>query len=446
MTMKPPTPPAETHAPPHPSLARAPWLTAPATRRVFDALEAAGIRVRAVGGTVRNTLLGEPVNDIDLAVDAPPETVSEAARGNGLKVVPTGIDHGTVTIVVDGIPFEVTTLRRDVSTDGRRATIAYTSDWHEDAQRRDFTINALYCDRHGVLLDPVGGLPDIAARRVRFIGDAGARIREDFLRILRFFRFSAQYSGGSLDETGLAACIAERAGLKRLSAERIRHELLRLLKAPAALPVVRRVSGLGFMQDLLGAPADVAALSALVDIEPRLPVALSSLRPDDPDPLMRLAALAVTSAEDVPRLKQSLRLSNAEADRLTAAHRVAEVFCAGGGTAKLHGLVYRHGNRATADGILLAWARQTAHPDAGTCRLSARDHADFAAMLATAASWTPPALPVSGGDVVALGVPPGPRISAITEAFETWWIEAGFPHDRARIAARLAELVVVTKP
>ncbi|MCB1514571.1 MAG: CCA tRNA nucleotidyltransferase [Hyphomicrobiaceae bacterium] len=443
MTTKPPVPPHQPSSQkPHPLLADAPWLTTTTTQRVFDALQAAGIAVRAVGGTVRNTLLGEDVSDIDLAVDAPPNEVAEAARRAGLKVVPTGIDHGTLTIVVNAIPFEVTSLRRDVATDGRRATIAYTDDWQEDARRRDFTINALYCDRSGVLFDPVGGLADIAARRVRFIGDPHARIQEDYLRILRFFRFSAQYSGRNLDETGLAACISERAGLQRLSAERIHHELHRLLKAPAALAVIRQIAPHGFIDDLVGRPGDIATLGALVAMEPQAHQALAVVHGTAvPDPVLRLAALAVSSAEDVPRLKQRLRLSNSEADRLSGAAHVASLVGTYPTPQLVHGLVYRHGNRAATDGLLLAWARQAAQ---GTAPDAARDRETETALLDAAATWTPPKLPISGSDLIALGVPAGPQIGVVIEAFETWWIAAGFPDDRACINARLAELVVVT--
>lgn len=425
--------------PAHPLLASAGWLTHAATRRVFDVLEAAGITVRAVGGTVRNTLLGEPVSDIDLAVDADPETVVATAQRAGMKVVPTGIAHGTVTIVVDGTPFEVTTLRQDVTTDGRRATVAYTNDWAADAERRDFTINALYCDRHGHLLDPVGGLADIADRRVRFIGDAHARIREDYLRILRFFRFSAQYAEGALDATGLAACIEERAGLHRLSAERIHHELLRLLAAPACIPVVAHMAEAGFIDDLIGTDGDVPTLSALVTNGTQ-----SRRAHHRDDAVLRLAALAVSKPDDVAILKARLRLSNAEATRLASAATTAHTVSPHTSTAHVRELIYRYGRDAVIDGMALAHARY----DASSRKEETPDRADsteaFADLLATATTWTPPSLPISGRDVIARGVLPGPNVSSIIEEFERWWINAGFPDDHQKIEEQLTRLIVVT--
>jgi poly(A) polymerase len=201
-----------------PSLKDAEWLKRPETKRVFAALSADGVETRAVGGAVRNTLLGLPVTEIDLATTALPEQVMALARKAGLKAIPTGIEHGTVTVVVDGAPFEVTTLRRDVETYGRHATVAFTEDWEEDARRRDFTLNALYAGSDGTVFDPLGGYADLVAGRVRFIGEAEARIKEDYLRILRFFRFNAYYGKGPLDPEGLQASVRLRAGLDQLSA------------------------------------------------------------------------------------------------------------------------------------------------------------------------------------------------------------------------------------
>ncbi|MEM7192501.1 MAG: CCA tRNA nucleotidyltransferase, partial [Pseudomonadota bacterium] len=212
-----------------PSLKAAPWLRRPETVRVFAALCGDDGATRAVGGAVRDCLLGRPVYDVDLATTLHPDEVIARARGANLKAVPTGIAHGTVTVVADGVPFEVTTLRRDVETFGRKAKVAFTEDWAEDAARRDFTLNALYAGPDGTVFDPLGGYGDLMAGRVRFIGDAAMRIKEDYLRILRFFRFNASYGKGAFDPVGLSACVRERAGLRRLSAERIASELKRLL-------------------------------------------------------------------------------------------------------------------------------------------------------------------------------------------------------------------------
>lgn len=432
--------------PPERLLADASWLRAEPTVRVFDALEQAGFIVRAVGGTVRNTLLGEPVSDIDLATDADPQAVMAAARQAGLKVIPTGITHGTVTIIVAATPFEVTTLRKDVSTDGRRATVAYTNDWAADAARRDFTINAIYCDRNGVLLDPVGGLADIARRQVRFIGDADARIREDYLRILRFFRFSATYAGGVLDPIGLAACIDERAGLHQLSGERIRHELLRLLGAAFCRPVIARMVELGFITDLVGSAGNAAALSALIDNA----AGAAAHKPPD-DAILRLAALAVVTPDDVSALKQRLRLSNAQAERITLAATIAQSITPQSDPIRLRAFIYRHGNAAVCDAIALCWARHEAKRHASVSSIKTESPpADsppanaFSAMLAIAATWVAPALPISAHDVLAHGLAPGPRIGGVMKAFERWWIEADFPRDKEQIKSKLAELAVVT--
>ena len=239
------------------------WLDAPALVAVFDALERDGDTVRAVGGAVRNTLLGLPVSDIDLATTALPEQVVERARAAGLKPVPTGIDHGTVTVVSHGQPFEVTTLREDVETHGRAATVRFGRSWTHDAARRDFTMNALYVDRHGGLHDPLGGLGDLQARRVRFIGDPHQRIREDYLRILRFFRFHAQYGEGSPDVEGLAAAAAEVEGLSLLSAERVGQEMRKLVVAPGALATLQVMARCGILEAVLGETADLGPGEAL---------------------------------------------------------------------------------------------------------------------------------------------------------------------------------------
>lgn len=424
---------------PHPKLAAASWLAAAATRQVLETIEAAGYGARVVGGSVRNTLLDEPVGDIDIATDAPPEQVMVLCARAGLKTIPTGLAHGTITVVAHGAPYEVTTLRRDVATDGRRATVAFTDDWAADAARRDFTINALYCDRSGVLFDPVGGLDDIEHRRVRFIGDAHERIREDYLRILRFFRFSAQYAGGRLDRVGLGACLGERAGLQRLSAERIHNEIMKLLVSPDAAAVVAVMAEHGLDVDLLGFAGDIRALERLS--------ALSALQPGNAgyvaaaEAVVRLAALVPREPDGVQSLKQRLRLSNAQTQRMAAARR-AEVAIDAAGQASAGGiapaqtraLIYVLGNASFIDGLMLAWAR--GHAPA--------DDMGLASQLQLALSWQRPSLPVSGRDILVRGVPAGPRVSHILEDLERWWIATDFTSDHARIDAELARLIVVT--
>ena len=287
-----------------PSLKDAEWLKRPETARVFAALEESGVETRAVGGAVRDTLLGLPVSEIDLATTARPDQVMALARTAGLKAVPTGIEHGTVTVIANGVPFEVTTLRRDVETFGRHATIAFTEDWEEDARRRDFTLNALYAGSDGAVFDPLGGYADLVAGRVRFIGDAEARIKEDYLRILRFFRFNAYYGKGPFDPEGLQAAVRLRAGLDQLSAERVAAEFRRLLVAPQAMRAVEALFDYGLLSGLLGSVPRLERFKRLIAIEEMLGLV--------PDAMVRLAALAVFVEEDAERLAARLRLSNAE--------------------------------------------------------------------------------------------------------------------------------------
>ncbi|MGH6816371.1 MAG: CCA tRNA nucleotidyltransferase [Hyphomicrobiaceae bacterium] len=402
-----------------PRLGDAGWLVRPETRAVFDALAAGGYEARAVGGAVRNALLGLPPGDVDLATPARPEDVMRLAAAAGLGTVPTGLAHGTVTVLSGGIPFEVTTLRRDVETDGRHAAVAFTDDWKADACRRDFTVNALYVDAEGTIFDPVGGYADLLARRIRFIGDARTRIREDFLRILRFFRFDAQLGTGPLDAAGLAACVAERGGLGRLSGERIRQELVKLLAAPRAVAAVEAMFDYGLLTEILPVVPRLSWLSHLAAIETALDRA--------PDPIVRLAALGVAAAEDVERTAYRLRLANAERATLALAAR-------GGGQPSpalddkaAKALLYRLGPKAWRTSCLLAWARTRAAPDS---------HA-WQTLLTLPERWPPPLFPLRGADVLALGVAPGPRVGDILRALETWWIEAGMPPDGPDLRRRL---------
>ena len=279
------------------------WLDNPGTQALMLTLENAGHKALFVGGCVRNTLLHEPVGDVDIATDATPETVSNIAENAGFKVIPTGIDHGTVTVVADGVPHEVTTFRRDVETDGRRAVVAFSTEIEEDAQRRDFTMNALYADRHGTVIDPLDGLPDLLARRVRFVGDPETRIREDYLRILRFFRFHACYGDpeGGLDPESLAACAAFSAGLETISKERITAELRKLLSARDPAPAVAAMAQSGVLLHILPG-ADPRALAPLVHL-------------DAGEPHRWLRRLSVLGGDT-----EGLRLSKVEARDLAILH------------------------------------------------------------------------------------------------------------------------------
>ncbi|MEM7491556.1 MAG: CCA tRNA nucleotidyltransferase, partial [Pseudomonadota bacterium] len=289
------------------------WLTAPTTQAVMAMLDAAGHQALAVGGCVRNALLGAPVSDIDIATDARPETVLALADAAGFRAVPTGIDHGTVTVIADGTPYEITTFRRDVETDGRHAVVTYSDDPATDAARRDFTMNALYADRQGHVVDPLGGMPDLRAGRVRFIGTPAARITEDYLRILRFFRFMAWYGDPALgpDAEGLAACAAHQEGLAQLSRERVGHEMRKLLSAPDPGPALATMAQAGILARILPG-ADPAPLAPL-------------LASAETDWLARLAALGGDASD--------LRLSKREAgtlhDMATAARDGTDPFTLG---------------------------------------------------------------------------------------------------------------------
>jgi poly(A) polymerase len=404
-----------------PSLAGAEWLTRPATRAVFAALAAGGEQARAVGGAVRNALLGRPVTDVDIATTARPEQVLDLAKAAGLAAVPTGVTHGTVTVISDHTPYEVTTLRCDVETFGRHARVTFSRDWTEDAGRRDFTINALYCDADGTVHDPLGGWPDLVTGRVRFIGDARARIREDFLRILRFFRFTAEHARGAPDAAGFAACIAERGGLALLSGERIRAELLRLLAAPRAVESVLAMDEAGILELLIGGPPDLRLFERLAAIEAAIGCA--------PDPVLRLGALAVMGPGDAVRLQERLRLSREEADKLARAALRDRGFDPATPEHAAKTFLYRHGPEAYREAGLLAWARASDPPEDAARRRR----------LALPERWRAPQLPVRGADVLALGVPPGPEVGRILADVEAWWIEAGFPSDEERVRAALAE-------
>lgn len=393
------------------SLALPERMTDASVRRVLAALRAAGIAARFVGGCVRDAVLGRAIGDIDLAVTAPPQAVILALETAGLKAIPTGVKHGTVTAVADGRLFELTTLRRDVETDGRRAVVAFTDDWLEDAERRDFTFNALYAEADGTLYDPFDGRADLAAGRVRFIGDPDRRIGEDRLRVLRFFRFHAWYGRPPLDGPGFAACRRNASALGALSAERVAKELLRLLAAPAPADAVEAMAEAGALDHWLPEYEGTARLRALVAREPT------------PDGLRRLAAI-LPRGTDAVTIGKRLKLSTQESLRLGVMLAREPVIDLRGGPKAWRAGIYRLGNRLYADRLLLAVDMP----------------GDWRAALALARDWTPPELPVSGGDALRLGLAPGPTVGALMSAVEDWWVAGDFVADRAACLARLEEL------
>lgn len=410
---------------PLPRLDDAEWLIRPQTQAVFRAIEAGGYSARAVGGVVRNALLGEAVADVDIATTAPPGEVMRLAAAAGLRGVATGLEHGTVTVVADHIPFEVTTLREDIETFGRHARVAFTEDWAADARRRDFTINALYCDASGAVHDPLGGYHDVLARRVRFIGDAGERIREDYLRILRFFRLTAVHAAGPPDQEGLSAAVRERAGLAKLSGERVRQELMRLLSAPRAPEVVRIMRDHGLLTAVLPVAPRPEMMRRLADIERAL--ALQG------DPVLRLAALTVEIIEDAERLRTRLRLSAAEFEKLARTVEAPPALKPGMDERKAEALLYRLGAEVMREFLLLNWARSAVDPG----------HPSGPALMRLPDSWRRPVFPVRGSDVLAAGVAPGKRVGEILRTLEDWWISEGFPDNDQQLHARLAALAKV---
>ena len=397
------------------SLGERPWMSAPATRAVLDALEAKGGAdcARFVGGSVRNALMGRPVDDIDIATTLPPEEVTEALTAAGLKAVPTGAEHGTITAVAQGKPFEITTLRRDVETDGRRAVVAFSTDWSEDAQRRDFTLNALYASRDGTIHDPTGsGVADGKAGRIVFVGDPATRIAEDYLRILRFFRFYAWYGKGEADAAALAACEAGRDMLQDRPGERVSKELLKLLAADDPVPALRLMAKTGVLETILPGGQDLAQFEGLVAIENELLF--------ECDPLLRLAALMPADQVGTGKAAERLRLSNAQRDRLIAAKGQDLRITSWMSPRESRRGVYALGAEAFADRVKLAWAADNRTATAPQWR----------GLIALGQSWAPPPFPLTGEDVVHAGVPKGPMVGQVLREVEDWWIDHDFIDDK----------------
>ena len=396
-------------------LAGARWLTAKASRRVLDALEGSCTGVRFVGGCVRDTLLDPDLDriDLDIATVARPEENLELLARAGIKAIPTGLAHGTITARAGSRTFEITTLRRDVETDGRHAVVAHTDCFLADAARRDLTFNALSCDRTGRLFDPFGGRADLERGVVRFVGNAEARIREDYLRILRFFRFFARFGRERPDAATLAALARERAGLDRLSGERVRSEVLRLLVAQGAPAALELMRDCGVWRQVFGGEPGLAALRRLLDLDP------------DAAAILRLACL-LRNRGDAATVAERLRLSNAERRRLALAME-GEPAALDRGPAAWRLLAYRLGPEAASDRLLITAALKDA-PAATVQRARA-----------TVEAFGRPRLPVTGRDLVALGVPSGPGLGALLRELEDAWIASDFRMDRAALLRHLPE-------
>jgi poly(A) polymerase len=384
-----------------------PWMTEGPAARVMRALTAEGDEARFVGGCVRDALVGRNIRDIDIATPLSPQRVTELLNKAGLKAVPTGIEHGTITAVADKTGVEVTTLRLDVETDGRRAKVEFTDDWQADAARRDLTINALSTDASGQVHDYFGGLDDLAVGRVRFVGDPRQRIKEDYLRLLRFFRFHADYATGAFDDAAVAAAKELAPNLKSLSGERLRQETLRLLIARRGIEVWGEMLSLGIVQHYLPWATSLDRLRAVAELEQRHGLA--------PDSIRRLAALTMTGCGR--EVAEQLKLSRAEGERIIALDAARDPFDASSPQA-VRRQIYAWGNDGARDRLLLDWADRI-------------DGASGADALNVIENWPRPRFPLKGADIVKLGVPEGPRVGEILGKIEGWWIERDFAPDRA---------------
>ncbi|PWC76086.1 CCA tRNA nucleotidyltransferase [Azospirillum sp. TSH64] len=390
-----------------------PWMTAPESLALFAALASGGADARFVGGCVRDAWLGRPVKDIDIATHAPPERVMELLEVAGIRVIPTGLAHGTVTALCGGKPYEITTLRRDVETFGRHARVEFTDDWIEDAARRDLTMNALSCTPDGAMFDPFGGLADLAAGRVRFVGEAHRRIEEDVLRLLRFFRFHAHYGRGEPDAEALAACRDLAPRLPTLSGERVRGELFRLLTAPCAASVWRLMMGQGIMVHLLPEAMDTDRLERLIAVERDLGVT--------PDPTRRLAAVLDSDRPGALKAADALRLSNHERDRLLALVEPPVAVAPADDRKALRQALYRVNDAELfGDLLLIAAASHDGPLDLGALRKA----------LAVAEDLPGLKLPIAGRDLLELDVPRGPLVGQTLKRVEAWWIAEDFQPGR----------------
>jgi poly(A) polymerase len=392
-----------------------PWLSTGPLVRLLSVLDANNEETRVVGGAVRNTIMGLKVDEIDLATTALPDEVIRRAMAAGFNPVPTGIEHGTVTVVVDGRPFEVTTLREDVEAFGRHAKVRFGRDWKKDAERRDFTINAIFLMRDGAIVDFVGGIDDLKSRRVRYIGDPETRIREDYLRVLRFFRFHAAYGEGQLDHDGLLACIRAREELAVLSRERVRAELLKLLAAKRAVPTLTVMAETGILGSVLGGIPLLTSYSNLVKTE----VALGAA----PDIVRHLGALSVLIVEDADRLRERLRLTNAEHQRLRSIGDRWWQISPQRGEQAAKVLLYRIGAENFRDRALIAFARSQTNDGDKAWR----------ELVTLPERWTAPKFPLAAKDFIERGIKQGPALGAALVRAEETWISAGFPSDAASL-------------
>ena len=388
-----------------PSLRRAAWLNEPRLQKVMAVLARGGGEVRVAGGAVRNALLGVPIADVDLATTMLPQDVMRVCKAAGLGVHPTGFEHGTVTVVNGGVPFEVTTLRRDVQTDGRRAVVAFSLDWAEDVMRRDFTMNAMYCDAGGKIYDFTNGYADLLRNRVRFVGEADLRIKEDYLRILRFFRFHAWFGKGAPDEIGLAACAKLKSGLKKISSERIRQEMFKLVVAPRAVATLKIMDTSGVLKTIVPYTDDWRLIGRLPE-----------------DAVLRLYGLAKKPAA----MRDILRLSNVEAQRVEGLAAAPDL------SPRLkppeqRAMLYHLGLQVWVDAVQFNWAKGRA----------SKADSKWQALLDLPKRWSIPKLPINGQDLLAAGIASGPHMGEVFRSLEDWWVANDFVPTREELLERL---------
>jgi poly(A) polymerase len=410
-----------------------PWMTAPQTVALFKALQAGGKDPRFIGGCVRNAVFGLPVTDIDIATPERPERVLELLQAANIRAIPTGIDHGTITAVIDDWHYEVTTLRVDVESHGRHATVAFSDDWLADAKRRDFTINTLSCSLEGDIYDPLTGLDDLGQRWVRFVGLAKDRIEEDVLRLLRFFRFQATFAGATIDRDALAACRLLAPRLKELSAERVRSELFGILDAPNPADTLGLMNGEKILEHVLPEAENFGRLRMICWLETTA-IKVPSVRPDT---LRRLAATLANDRSGHQGLAARLRLSNKQTVRLSMMTGSTLTISPEIDEPSRSRALYQLGADDARDLLLLNWAEEMSiEPRHSPTRTEA-----WLTLLDAADTWTRPVFPINGGDALKLGLRQGPGVGDVLASVEDWWCEGQFKADKEQCMKRLRIII-----
>ena len=409
-------------------------MSAEPTRAVVKGLEARGAEIKFVGGCVRDAFAQRPITDIDIATPDLPETVIELLQLANIKVVPTGLKHGTVTAIVKNFRFEITTLRRDIETNGRHATVAFTEDWYSDAKRRDFTINAIYTSPSGAVYDPFGGILDLGYGHVRFIGLARDRISEDYLRILRFFRFHGQFGRGPLDREAKAACRANAEKLQDLSHERIRNEFFKILLVPNPADICAQMQDAQVLQQILPQTNNIKRLRILNEIETKF-INIDKVKPD---PIRHLAALLDINKTEVKDVAERLMLSKIQRRRISYILSPKENFHVDISEEVVQQAIRNLGSDQVMDLALLSWANALFECTQSPNRLTKA----YTRILMQCVEWTPPKFPLSGADVLAVGVQPGPSIGKIISRVETWWANTGYRADRQDCLKQLSRAII----